>query len=43
MPAPEQAFAGDKKVPLKSPLAAIEKKFIERSVASFPPGSRPGT
>lgn len=30
-------FAGDKKVPLRSPLARLEKQFIEAHVSRFPP------
>ena len=30
------SFRVDKKVPLRSPLAAIEKRFIERNVGRFP-------
>ena len=32
----EQAFAGDKKAPMRSPLAKIEKAFISRTVGKFP-------
>jgi len=31
------AFAGDKKAPMRSPLAAIEKQLIQANVARFPP------
>lgn len=31
-----ETFRGDKKVPLVSPLAALEKRFITRNVACFP-------
>ena len=32
----DQAFAGDKKLPLKSPLARYERKFIDSTVSKFP-------
>lgn len=33
---PEQAFGGDKKAPMRSPLAAVEKRFIEANWGRFP-------
>jgi phosphatidylglycerophosphate synthase len=36
MPPQETTFAGDKKVPLRSPLAAAEKAFIDSNVDRFP-------
>lgn len=30
-------FAGDRKAPMRSPLAKIERQFIDRYVGSFPP------
>ncbi len=32
----DQAFAGDKKLPLNSPLARYERKFIDSTVSKFP-------
>ncbi len=32
----DQAFTGDKKLPLKSPLARYERKFIDSTVSKFP-------
>ena len=32
----KQEFAGDKKAPMRSPLAAIEKRFIQANVGRFP-------
>jgi len=33
---PRDAFAGDRKAPMHSPLAAVEKRFIQRWVGTFP-------
>ena len=34
---PTETFAGDRKAPMRSPLAALEKKLIHRYVGRFPP------
>jgi len=33
---PDTQFQGDRKLPLKSPLAKVERRFIDANVAKFP-------
>ncbi|MBN1516183.1 CDP-alcohol phosphatidyltransferase family protein [Candidatus Sumerlaeota bacterium] len=33
----QETFAGDRKAPMKSPLARVERRFIDASVHRFPP------
>jgi archaetidylinositol phosphate synthase len=37
MPETKKTFTGDRKAPMRSPLAALEKQFIESWVGRFPP------